>query len=289
MFVLLQNKIIPAAEAHVSVLDRGFLYGDGVFTTMRAYRGRLAHFPLHFARISDNLDALGIKVDWNEKKLLVQLVELLQKNNSSGFDSFVRVQVSRGGSEDLAAGGAAPMEPTVTAITWRVPDATLQKREKGVSLVTVPGLHSGGTARVKLSSYAKNLLCTRAAKEQKADDGVFVDGRGFVAEAANANLFFVKDGVLHTPSLDVGALPGITRGRIMELCRWESIEVLEGRYTAAEVAAADEVFLSSSVSEVVPVHHWNSAPVRNFEKCPLTRRVQALYHQDTQESLLPGK
>ncbi len=286
-FVLLNGSHLPASEARVPVLDRGFLYGDAIFSTLRTYGGRLAHFPDHFRRMNSNLESLGIEVSWNAGGLLTELQELLRRNGLQGGDSIVRVQVTRGVGDKPGLKDKVCATPTVFALAYAVDAETLSRREKGVSLVSVPGLHAGGAARLKIAFYAKNLLCARMAKTQGADDGVFVDGDGRVAEASTANIFLVKDGRIFTPSLDVGALPGITRAHILALCKANSIPAEEGLYTAARFQEADEVFLTASVSEIVPVREFDKKPVRYFGERPVTRRLRRLYEELTAKSLSP--
>lgn len=281
----LNGEFQSAAEARVSVLDRGFLYGDSVFSTMRAYSGRIAHWPEHWERLNDNLGQLGIQPEWSADETLDALIELVRRNGLTKADASVRVQVTRGVGEQLGLAASEGAQPTILAIATEVDEKTRNKRESGHSLAVCPGLHSGGTARIKISFYAKNLLCTMAARERGADDGVFVDGRGFVAEASTANLFFTRDGVLFTPSLEVGALPGITRGHVLKLSEREGIRVEHGLYTPEQFALADEVFATSSVSEIYPIHHFDGHAIRRFRQRPLTRQIQALYDEFTAHNL----
>jgi len=286
-FVLLNGSYVPASAARVSVLDRGFLYGDAIFSTMRTYGGRLAHFPDHFRRMSGNLESLGIEISWNSADLLGQINELLRLNGLKDADAIVRVQVSRGVGDKLGLKDKVRATPTVFALAYAIDAETLSRRGKGVSLASVPGLHAGGAARLKIAFYAKNLLCARIAKTQGADDGVFIDGEGRVAEASTANIFFIQDGRAFTPSLDVGALPGITRAHILALCKANSIPAEEGAYAAARFQEADEVFLTASVSEIVPVSEFDKKPVRYFGERPVTRRLHRLYDELTAKSLSP--
>ncbi|MCB0219354.1 MAG: aminotransferase class IV family protein [Chrysiogenetes bacterium] len=276
-YVLLDDETLPARAARVSALDRGFLYGEAVFTTLRAYAGALPFLAEHEARLRTHARAIGAAFPWSAHKLRQRISKLLDANDLLDAQASVRVQLSSGVGENTGLFECARGEPTVLALAAPVPGRILARRSEGVAIATIDGLHTGDTGSFKLSGYTRNRLCTTQAHQRGADEGVFLSAAGEVLEAATANLFFVRGGALHTPAPGTGILCGVTRGQVIALARRRGIAVHEGHYRTTDLLSADEAFLSSSVSEIVPVRSVNGAPVSGFEARPLTRALQDLY------------
>lgn len=285
-YLHLNGKIVPAGKAAISPLDRGFLYGDGVFESVRAYRGKLAFLEEHLDRIRSSLELLGI-----ENALLVlptirsRVRSLLKANNLMQEDAFVRIQISRGTGAELGL-GAVGSKPTVLIIAYAVGDSAARKQEAGVSVVPVEGLHTAGAAKIKFSNYARSILALREARRGGADDAILLDEKGFVAEASTASLFYIKGKSLVTPPLSMGLLPGITRNIVMDLAPEAGLRVVERKFRMDALLAADEVFLTASISEIYPVRALGRRKVRGFLERPFTRKLQRLYQEAV--SLQPG-
>lgn len=276
-YVLLGEEILPARLARVSALDRGFLYGEAVFTTLRAYAGALPFLAEHEMRLSTHARAIGAAFPWSAHKLRQRITNLLDANDLLDTQASVRIQLSSGVGENTGLFECARGEPTVLALAAPVPKRILERRSKGISVATIDGLHTGDTGSFKLSGYTRNRLCTTQAHQRGADEGVFLSPSGEVLEAATANLFFVRGDTLCTPAPGTGILCGVTRGQIISLARQRGIAVQESRYRTTDVLGADEVFLSSSNSEIVPVRAVNGAGIAGFEERPLTSLLQEDY------------
>ena len=250
------GEVVPASEAAVNVQDRGFLYGDAAFETMRAYGGELFEWAAHATRLGDSCDVLGLDHGLADSDLRERIDETLSAN---GFDdAYVRLSISRGVQPGKLTPGRE-VDPTVVVIVKPLPrggresesvfdgPATLQMvKTKRVPDAAIP-------AHAKTHNYLNGILARLELRVTGADEALMVDADGYVTEGATSNLFFVRDNALRTPSLAGPILPGITRRVVLELAREEGIPVEEGRYRPDDIRAADEVFLTNSTWELRPV------------------------------------
>jgi len=257
MLVYLNGKFVAMADAVVSVQDRGFRFGDGLFETVGVYSGRPYLMDRHLERLSAGMEALRIPaVDYDS--LPTAAMSLIQKNGLK--DGILRIQVTRG----KGSRGYMPKDansPTLVMETSELPAATQEPIRcwmsswERISPKALPLAH-------KLTQGLNSTLALMEAEEKGFPNAIMVNAAGEIAEAANANLFFVKHGILHTPSLECGGLKGVIRQRLMEL---STMAVREGRYTLDDMRLADAVFLTNSRSLVIPVielqphgHAWFS-------------------------------
>ena len=250
------GEIVPASEATVDVRDRGFLYGDGAFETMRAYGGEVFEWDAHMDRLAETCEVLGLEHGLSAGDLRERVDETLATNEFR--EAYVRLSITRG----VQSGKLTPdeeVDPTVVVIVSQLPrggrgsqpvwdgPATLQTaKTKRVPDAAIP-------ARAKTHNYLNGVLARLELRVTDADEAMLVDADGHVTEGATSNLFFVRDNALRTPSLDGPVLPGITRRVVLELAREEGIPVEEGQYTPEEIRSADEVFLTNSTWELRPV------------------------------------
>ncbi len=250
------GEVVAASEATVNVQDRGFLYGDAAFETMRAYGGEIFEWEAHATRLGDTCEVLGLDHGLATDDLRDRIDETLAANGLR--DAYVRLSITRG----IQPGKLTPgreVDPTVVIIVKSLPrggragspvfdgPATLQTvKTKRVPDAAIP-------ARAKTHNYLNGILARLELRVTGADEALMVDSDGFVTEGATSNLFFVRDNALRTPSLVGPILPGITRRVVLELAREEGIPVEEGRYHPDEIRSADEVFLTNSTWELRPV------------------------------------
>lgn len=265
------GSLVPASEATVSVRDRGFMYGDAAFETMRAYGGSVFEWDAHCKRLTETCATLGIDHGISDSGLQQRVERTLDVNDLA--DAYIRLSVTRGVQpgkltpgpaedpsvvivvNDLPRGGvdgeSVWAEPATAALTetQRIPDAALP-------------------AAAKTHNYLNGILARLDAPD--ADEALLCDGDGYVTEGATSNLFFVRDGVLHTPSLDGPVLPGITRSVVLELAEDAAIPVETGMYTPADVEAATDVILTNTTWEIRPVDRIGSTA---FERSPVTEML----------------
>jgi len=262
------GDLVPASEATVNVRDRGFLYGDAAFETMRAYGGKVFEWNAHMDRLRETCKVLDFDHGLSDAELRERVDDTLAANELA--EAYVRLSITRG----VQPGKLTPdteVDPTVVVIVSQLPrggrgdesvwdgPATLQTvKTKRVPDESIP-------SQAKTHNYLNGILARLELRVSDADEAVMVDVDGHVTEGATSNLFFVRDNALRTPSLDGPVLPGITRRVVLELAAEEGIPVEEGQYTPEEIRNADEVFLTNSTWEIRPVETVDGLSVGDDE------------------------
>ncbi len=250
--VYLDGSPVPRHEARVSVYDHGFLYGYGLFETMRAYHGRIFLLERHLERLMRGAEAIGMGERLAGLDLARACRETLAANRLA--EARVRLTVTNGVS-DAFPWMAEPEKPTVVIAARAFEPIPRAKYERGYQAAiasTCRCAHSP-IAGVKSVDYLVNVLARREAAAHGLDEALLLDDRGCVAEGGNSNIFFVRDGGLVTPSLASGILPGITREVVMELAAKLDIKIEEADIKLSYLGRFEESFLTSSVIEVMPL------------------------------------
>ncbi len=252
MKVWINGKVVDEKNAAVSVFDRGFLYGDGVFETMRSYSGAVFRLEEHLARLCRSSRIIRIRIPRTKKQLGAIIDRLLKINRVK--DAYVRVSVSRGAGApgiDVSDSGT----PTVTVVARRFVPFPQWMYDKGVRAKVVGSRLnvSSGISGIKSLNYLVHILARLEAREDGFDEAILMNTKGDIAEAATSNVFLVREKKLVTPSLESGALPGITRSEVLELAARLGLKPVEKRVSYGEVVSADEVFLTNSLFEIVPM------------------------------------
>ncbi len=284
--VWVNGTLLPADAAHLSVFDRGFQLGDGVFETLRARAGRPTELDEHVARLGTSAAGLGIELPGNLRgRLDAGIAALLDAEGLAGDDgdASIRITVSRG---VFASRGVLPaetgVEPTVVIQAWPVP------AEPPASVAT--GMHLAASSvrrdpqspllRLKTTSRADYVYAKLEAERAGADDALFLTVDGLLSEATSANLFLIRpaaDGTteLATPSLECAILPGTTRTWLLDWAERVGLRPVEGSLTRDDLATASEAFVSSSVAGVVPVTRFDGQPIGGGRPGPWTERARA--------------
>ena len=275
------GELVAADEATVSVEDRGFLYGDAAFETMRAYDGEIFEWDAHMDRLNETCDVLGLDHGLSRGDLKARVDETLDANGVG--DAYVRLSITRG----VQPGKLTPdevVDPTVVVIVKPLPCGGCQSQpvwDGPATLQTVKTKRMPDAAipsRVKTHNYLNGILARLELRVTDADEALMVDLDGRVTEGATSNLFFVQNNALRTPSLDGPVLPGITRRVVLELAAEEGIPVKEGQYTPDDVRQADEVFLTNSTWELRPVETVDGISVGDREGAgPVTTLLSRLF------------
>lgn len=283
MWVFLNDRFVPRGEAVVSAFDHGFLYGDGVYETLRAYGGRVFMLAPHLARLYRSGDSIGLQMPMAEQDWPPLLQEALARNGLSGNsrDAFIRITVSRGEGEIGLDPGLCP-KPTVLIIVKPLTPYPPHLFEEGVRLTIASvrrNLAAALPPRIKSLSFLNNILAKQEATKAGAFDAVMLNADGALAECTVCNLFFVRKGRLCTPSLDCGILDGITRDVVLTLAREDRIPVQEGRYSSEVLMQAEECFLTNTSMEVMPVSEVDGTKIGAALPGPLTRRLRELFRQ----------
>jgi branched-chain amino acid aminotransferase len=279
MYVFLNSTIIPESEAKISVYDHGFLYGDGIYETMRSYEGVVFMLDRHLERLrrSASLIKLGLPEDAYLKDAVLRA---LRANKLA--DAYVRITVSRGkGPIGLDPGLCE--EPTLIVFAEQFRPYPESLYREGVKLIiagTRRNLAAALDPKIKSLSFLNNILAKIEAKEMGAYEAVMLNGEGFITEGTVSNIFFVVGGAVCTPSADAGILDGITRGLVIGLALREGIEVREGKFKPEELLGADEAFFTNTTSEVMPVA---AVGEKNYRIGEITKRLHELYRGYVQE------
>lgn len=266
--VWLNSDLVRAEEARISVIDRGFTLGDGLFETMRAYGGRIFRLRDHLERLARSAARIGLPLP---SGLAEAAHETVTANGI--MEAAVRLTVSRG-SAPAGLEWPETVKPTCV-ITARPAPA----RPAAVGAGTASGRlneHSL-TAGLKQLGYLNFIVALQEARTAGYDDALLLDTAGHLAEGASSNLFVVAGGVLRTPPLDCGVLPGITRAAVLEIAAGLDRPVSEESLDPAILETAEEAFLTSSLREVVPLVAVDGRMVGKGVAGPITRRIQELY------------
>jgi len=268
--VYINGEFVPESEAKISVFDHGFLYGDGVFEGIRAYKGVVFKLREHLERLYDSAKFLRIEIPMSKEDLMEVILETVRRNGLS--DCYIRVVITRGVG-DLGLDPRKCEKPSIIIIA-RPMAPLLGKRS--VSLIISSVRRDGVDAtnhQAKSLNYLNNILAKLEAINAGADDAVMLDSRGFVSEATGENIFIVKDERIMTPPPTSGILSGITRDCVIELARRLGYEVVERELTPFELLTAGEVFLTGTAAEIVPVESVNGRKMGERVPGPITERL----------------
>jgi len=272
--VYLNGEFLPADEARISVDDRGFLFGDGIYEVTPAYGGNLFRFPQHVARMDRGLKAL--RLDYYRSGLEAILVRLLEENGlSSEPTAYAYVQVTRGVAPRSHAFPKDPVPPTVYAFASGFQRPSDERWAEGFGAVTVPDRR---WARVDLKTIAllPNCLAQQAAVDAEVEDALFVKD-GIALEGSHNNLFAVYDGVLTTHPASHEILAGITRALVIELARGIGIDVEERAMPVEELMRADEVFFTGTTVEIRPTIRVDGHPVGDGRVGPVASAIREAF------------
>jgi branched-chain amino acid aminotransferase len=284
--VWVDGRLLPADGPHLSVFDRGFQLGDGIFETLRVRGARATELAEHIARLRSSAAGLDIDLpDDLDEMLGVGIADLLVVNGLDGpaGDASVRITVSRGA---FRGRGLLPPDETVAATiaiqAWPVVAPPAGHLERGLRLVasTVRRDPANPLATLKTTSRADYVYARLEARGAGADDALFLTTDGHLSEGTTANVFLVRraaDDVveLATPSLDCAILPGTTRSWLLVWAARAGLRPVEGRLSLADLSSADEAFLSSSVAGVLPVTSFEGDPIGDGRPGPWTLRARA--------------
>ncbi|MEM1503471.1 aminodeoxychorismate lyase [Domibacillus sp. 8LH] len=249
MFTYVNGQVIPNSEVRISPFDHGFLYGVGVFETFRTYDGTPFLLDEHLNRLNRSLQELHIDLHVACEEVLDILAQLEEANGWR--DAYIRFNVSAG-EGDIGLQTAPYQKPNVIVFQKKLAPAGPMTEKRGVWLETRRN-RPEGESRLKSHHYLNNIFGKREAGSDPSIEGIFLTEDGFVAEGVVSNMFWIKKGTLYTPALQTGILGGVTRRFVMDIACDTGLRVEEGLYTPAEAEAADEVFVTNSIQEIVPL------------------------------------
>lgn len=271
--VFVNGTILPRAEATVSVEDRGFVFGDGVYEVLRAIGGRLFATRFHNERLERSLDGIGIKLAGGDSpQSFVDIgKELLRENGLLENEAMLYIQVTRGASTRAHSFPPPDVTPTVYISATRFTPYT-EFAKSGAAVISHPDLR-WGRCDLKTLNLLPNILASQTAKEQGAFEAMLIRD-GVVTEGAKTNFFGVVDGTLRTHPCDSHILPGITRSVLRDLARDLGIELDESPITVDEIPGLSELFLTGTTTDVMPVVQLDGRYVGDGQPGELTRKLQ---------------
>jgi branched-chain amino acid aminotransferase len=277
MYIYLNGKLVPSKGALISVFDHGFLYGDGIYETMRVYDRAIFKLHEHLQRLFRSASLIGLSIPLESDSLKISVYETLIAN---GFrNAYIRVTVSRG----RGAIGLDPdlcTEPTTVIIAQEFKDYPQTFYKDGISLIiaeTKRNLREAIDPRIKSLNFLNNILAKIEAKKRGAYEAVMLNASGKVTEGTISNIFFYKNGILCTPSPDCGILDGITRGIVIDLAKRADLRVKEGKFRKDDLYSADEVFITNTTTEVMPVSKIDD---RRYPVGDIAKLLRKLYRDD---------
>ena len=272
--VYVNGRITDEREAVVSVFDHGFLYGEGVYETIRTYNRRLFLYERHARRLRRSAAMIALDLPFTDAALLEAITDTATRAGLED-EAYVRVLVTRGVGELTYDLRATPAHTLVIIVKPQV-DPLPETYRDGVRVVIVDIIrnHPGSVNPIiKSNNLMNNALAMQEAIRHGAFEGVMRNYRGELTECTTANLFVVKDGTVLTPPLDAGLLPGITREFIFEIGRAIGIDVREAVLKDADLYGADEAFLTSTTREAVPIVTVDDKPIGSGKPGPVTLRL----------------
>ena len=285
--VNVNGRISDQEHAVISVFDHGFLYGEGVYETLRTYRGQPFLFDRHMRRLRTSASMLALSVPPTNEDIDRRFRETMKAAGLGGHDreAYLRILVTRGIGE-LTYDPAACGEPTIVIIAKPHVDPPVEAFERGVTvaLVDIVRNHPGSVnPLIKSNNLLNNSLAMQEAFKRGAFEGVMRNYRGELAECTTANLFVVKNGEALTPPLDAGLLAGITREYLFEVGQDIGIRVCEQTLRDADLFGADEAFLTSTTREIVPIVHVDTHTIGNGQPGPVTTALLQAFRRKAHE------
>jgi branched-chain amino acid aminotransferase len=285
MWIYLNDQFIQKEHARVSVFDHGFLYGDGVYETLRVYQGRVLLWERHLARLHRSCELIGLNLPIPDDAWLPILGELLARNKFQ--NAGLRVTISRGEGE-LGIDPRLCVRPTVVVMAKPVVEYMDQQREQGMTLHLASIRRNPELAQspqIKAISFLNNILAKQEAVRVGADDALMLNLESELAECTTSNIFFVKNQRLHTPAVECGILKGITRDVVMELAEEQGVCVEEGRYTIEQLFQADECFLTNTGIEIMAVSKIGDCQIGQGKRGPLTGALLKAFNSNVDRYL----
>jgi len=287
MWIFLNDRFVKREEALISVFDHGFLYGDGVYETIRSYGDRLYMGHEHIMRLFRSAESIGLSIPIPPERWPELLHEAMIRNDvgNARHDAYLRITVTRGAGE-IGLDPALCPSPTVVIMAKPLipPDESLYAT--GVKLIVASTrriLPHALSPHIKAISFLNNILAKREAIAAHAFDSILLNWEDLLTECTTSNLFFMAHGRLCTPAVECGLLEGITRKAVLHLARTQRIPIEEGRFTPAHLHDADECFVTNTTMEVMPVVMVDHNLIGDGKPGPITRSLRELFRTSRQE------
>jgi len=276
--IFMNDRLVPEAEARISVFDHGLLYGDGVFEGLRSYAGRVFRLDAHLDRLWASARAICLEIPLAKEAMAQAVIDTLAANNLE--DGYIRLIVTRGAGT-LGLDPNRCSNPQVIIIADTISLYPREFYEQGLRIVTAATQRIQSAAlspRIKSLNYLNNIMAKLEGLQAGCVEALMLNHKGEVAECTGDNVFVVRSGRLLTPPPDAGILEGITRNAVMELAHAAGIDCREATLTRHDLYTAEECFLTGTAAEVIPVVAIDGRPIGSGLPGPVTRRLKDDFH-----------
>ncbi|CAG9610753.1 Branched-chain-amino-acid aminotransferase [Pseudoneobacillus rhizosphaerae] len=271
--IFLSGKFVKKEEAVVSVYDHGFLYGDGVFEGIRVYSGNVFRLENHLKRLYESAHSIMLTIPYTLEEMTQIIVETVRINELQS--AYIRVVVSRG-QGNLGLDPSSCSMPRVIVIAEELTLYPKELYERGLKVGSVATRRNRPdvlSPQIKSLNYLNNILVKLEANQAGVDEALMLNDQGYVTEGSADNIFIIKNGIIYTPPVYLGALEGITRNAIIELARTNGYELKEQPFTRHDVYIADEVFLTGTAVEVIAVNEVDTRQIKDGKPGPITTHL----------------
>jgi len=272
--VYVNGRITDAASAVIPVFDHGFLYGEGVYETLRTYGGAPFLFDAHMRRLRRSGSMIHLEVPGTDEEMMERIRETMAAEPGLK-EAYIRILITRGVGE-LTYNLAATPTPSTVIIVKPFPEPPAEHFTNGISLALVSVRRNHPSAlnpRIKSNNLLNNALAMQEALRQGAEEALMLNQQDEIAECSQSNFFIVKDGAALTPPLAAGLLPGITREFVLEVAREAGVPAEERTLTTADMWAADEAFITGTTREITPVVKVDGRPFGDGRPGPVTVKL----------------
>jgi branched-chain amino acid aminotransferase len=289
--VNVNGKISDGASAAISVFDHGFLYGEGVYETIRTYHGEPFLFDRHIQRLRASAAMIQLDVPFSDREFLKRSLDTMhaaglgKTADGNAAEAYIRILHTRG-IGDLTYDPAATPDPSLVVIVKPLPVPSDEQFRRGVKVCMVDIIRNHPRSvnpLIKSNNLLNNALCMQEALRKGGVEGVFRNYRGELSECSQSNLFIVNDGVVRTPPLDAGLLAGITRGFVFEIGTALGVRVEEAPLTDDDLFGADEAFFTSTTKELMPIVQVDERTIGSGRPGPVTARLLEEYRRRAHE------
>ncbi len=282
--VFVNGQYLPANEASISVFDRGLNYGDGVFETLRTYKGKIFALGLHIERLRKSAEKLAIPLKDDEASWKIILKRLLELNSLKEDDSYIRITITRG-TDFGGLNSDMKTEPNMIVINKPLRSSIKDQQKNGIkgAILDVRGESPYLLTNIKSLNFLPNVLGKMEVSAMGMDEGFFLSTRGSLTEGTTTNIFLIKDNELLTPPVEDGLLPGVTRNLVIDLAGRKGLEVTERGFDKEEVLHSDEAFVTNSVIEITPLIALDGETIGKGKAGKQTKKLLKAYKKLTGE------
>jgi branched-chain amino acid aminotransferase len=273
--VNVNGRISADRDAAISVFDHGFLYGEGIYETLRTYNGRPFLYDRHMRRLRRSADMIVLDLPFTDEELAAKIAETMAAAQLGGAEAYIRVLVTRGIGE-LTYDPRATPAPSVVIIVKPNVDPPAEAFEKGVKVCLSPVMRNHPQSvnpMIKSNNLLNNALAMQEALRRGGTEAIMRNYRGELTECTQSNLFIVKDGTALTPPIEAGLLPGITREFVFEVGQDAGVRVRDQVLHDTDLLSADECFLTSTTKEIVPIVQVDDRRIGSGVPGPVTKTL----------------